>query len=145
MWLYFIFSSKFGCRLTDIAECLNKFKFEDNCFLPVIIIVIKCFVEILLLGGFLFIQLGFLYFVKMPRRWQNILIGKGQSCEVFCISGNWPSSASEASGKLFKKLHYFELHFRPTESAFGGCLRTCISELLGWFYPTELTPAQFYV
>lgn len=24
MWYYFIFSSKFGCRLTDIAECLNK-------------------------------------------------------------------------------------------------------------------------
>lgn len=31
MWFSFsFFSSKFGCKLTDIAECLNKFKFEDN-------------------------------------------------------------------------------------------------------------------
>lgn len=30
VWFSFVFSSKFGCRLTDIAECLNKFKFEDK-------------------------------------------------------------------------------------------------------------------
>lgn len=30
-FLFFFFFSKFGCKLTDIAECLNKFKFEDNC------------------------------------------------------------------------------------------------------------------
>lgn len=28
---FLFFSSKFGCKLTDIAECLNKFKFEDSC------------------------------------------------------------------------------------------------------------------
>lgn len=28
MWYYFIFSSKFGCRLTDIAECLNKLRLK---------------------------------------------------------------------------------------------------------------------
>lgn len=30
VFFFFFFSSKFGCKLTDIAECLNKFKFEDN-------------------------------------------------------------------------------------------------------------------
>lgn len=41
MWYYFIFSSKFGCRLTDIAECLNKLRLKI--FTPgYVILALKC-------------------------------------------------------------------------------------------------------
>lgn len=43
MWYYFIFSSKFGCRLTDIAECLNKLHLKI--FTPGCVILVLKFRE----------------------------------------------------------------------------------------------------
>lgn len=48
MWYYFIFSSKFGCRLTDIAECLNKLHLKI--FTPGYVILALKFHKYLLRG-----------------------------------------------------------------------------------------------